>query len=169
MEQKPPKIRLRLNLFDTIVLIIAVAAAALLAWMTLSPVAGGSDSVTAEVTQTVRYTVCFQCWAEGTSSLIRPGDRLAENSKNLSIGQVVSVQAVPARVRSVDQEARVVRWAELEGKEDVLVTIEATCAITDESITTSGSYELRVGQTVYVKGAGYLGSGPIVSIEEVQG
>lgn len=167
MEQ--PKFRLRLNLFDGIVLVIALAAAAFMSWMALRPAAGVSGSATAEAARTVRYTVCFQRWAEGTSSLIRPGDQLAENSKNLTIGQVVSVQAVPARVRSVDQEARVVRWAELDDLEDVLVTIEALCEVTDESITTSGSYEIRVGQIAYVKGAGYLGSGPIVSIEEVQG
>lgn len=167
MEQKTPKFRLRLNLFDSIVLVIAVAAAVLMAWLAFRP--GASGSAASETAQTVRYTVRFQRWAEGTSSLIRPGDHLAENAKNLAIGQVVSVQAVPARVRSVDQEARVLRWAELEDLEDVLVTIEAECELTDESITTSGSYEIRVGQTVNARGAGYLGSGPIVSIEEVQG
>lgn len=169
MEQKTPKFRLRLNLFDGIILIAALAAAALMAWMALKPAASASDPIAPGTNQTVCYTIRFQRWAEGTSSLIQPGDQLADNGKNLAIGEVVAVQAMPARIRSLDREERVERWAELEGLEDVLVTIKSPCVVTDESITISGSYEIRVGLTAYVKGEGYLGAGPVVSIEEVQG
>ena len=37
MEQKTPKFRLRLNLFDALVLIAALAAAAVMGWLALRP------------------------------------------------------------------------------------------------------------------------------------
>ena len=56
------------------------------------------------------------------------------------------------------------------GMEDVLVTIEAPCSVSEESITVGGGYELRVGVMAYLRGNGYMGSGPIVAIEQgVQG
>ena len=40
MEHNTPKFRLRLNLFDGIVLVLALAVGALLLWMSLKPSAG---------------------------------------------------------------------------------------------------------------------------------
>ena len=55
---------------------------------------------------------------------------------------------------------------EAEDFEDVLVTIEAPCVTSDESITVGGGYQVRVGAMAYLKGEGYLGSGPIVALEQ---
>lgn len=68
MEHNTPKFRLRLNLFDGIVLVLALAVGALLLWMSLKPSAG--DQGTASTASTVRYTVRFQRWPEGTSEII---------------------------------------------------------------------------------------------------
>ena len=163
MEQS--KFRLKLNLFDGIVLILALAVGAFLVWRAVKPVA----PVQSDPTSTVRYTIRFQRWASGTSGLIQPKDQIADNIKNYEIGQVVSAQAAPALVQTVDQASRRYVWAELEGYEDVLVTVEAPCVISDESITVGGGYELRVGSKGFFRGEGYMGSGPIVAIEEVKG
>ena len=82
---------------------------------------------------------------------------------------MVSVETVPSRVQVVDEEERRWVWTELEGMEDVLVTIEAPCTITNAAITVGGGYEIRVGTSGYFRGEGYMGSGPIVAVEEVQG
>lgn len=164
MEQNTPKFRLRLNLFDGIVLVLALAVAAFLVWTALKP----SAPVQADPTtsNTVRYTVRFRRWAPGTSSLIQPGDQIADNIKNFEIGQVVSAEAVPAMVQVLDHDNRRIVWAELEGFEDVLVTIEAPCTVTDENTTVGGGYNLRVGALAFLKGEGYMGSGPIISVEQ---
>ena len=167
MEQNTPKFRLRLNLFDGIVLVLALAVAVLLAWTALKPAAPVQTDPT--TSNTVRYTVRFRRWAPGTSSLIQPGDQIADNIKNFEIGQVVSAEAVPAMVQVLDHDNRRIVWAELEGFEDVLVTVEAPCSVSDKAITVGGGYELRAGATAYLRGEGYMGSGPIVSVEEVQG
>ena len=167
MEQNERKFRLKLNLFDGILLVLAVAAAAFLLWRAMKPAV--QVPMDPSVTSTVRYTVRFQRWTPGTSALIQAGDRIADNIKNYEIGQVVSAEAEPARIQVLDTQNRRYVWAEMDGFEDVLVTIEAPCTVSDAAITVGGGYELRVGSTGYFRGEGYMGSGPIVAIEEVQG
>ena len=167
MEQNTQKFRLKLNLFDGIVLVLAVAAAAFLLWRAMKPAV--QVPMDPSVTSTVRYTVRFQRWTPGTSALIQAGDRIADNIKNYEIGQVVSAEAEPARIQVLDTQNRRYVWAEMDGFEDVLVTIEAPCTVSDAAITVGGGYELRVGSTGDFRGEGYMGSGPIVAIEEVQG
>ena len=167
MEQNTQKFRLKLNLFDGIVLVLAVAAAAFLLWRAMKPAV--QVPMDPSVTSTVRYTVRFQRWTPGTSALIQAGDRIADKIKNYEIGQVVSAEAEPARIQVLDTQNRRYVWAEMDGFEDVLVTIEAPCTVSDAAITVGGGYELRVGSTGYFRGEGYMGSGPIVAIEEVQG
>ena len=167
MEQNTPKFRLRLNLFDGIVLVLALAVAAFLLWRTMKPATPAQADPT--VTTNVRYTVRFQRWAPGTSSLIQEGDQIADNVKNYEVGHVVSAQAVPAEIQVADQESRRWVWAEVEGFEDVLVTIEAPCVVSDDAITVGGGYEVRAGTMGFFRGEGYMGSGPIVAVEEVQG
>lgn len=167
MEQNTQKFRLKLNLFDGIVLVLAVAVAAFLLWRAMKPAV--QVPMDPSVTSTVRYTVRFQRWTPGTSALIQAGDRIADNIKNYEIGQVVSAEAEPARIQVLDTQNRRYVWAEMNGFEDVLVTIEAPCTVSDAAITVGGGYELRVGSTGYFRGEGYMGSGPIVAIEEVQG
>ena len=57
MEQNTPKFRLRLNLFDTIVLVLALAVGAFLLWRAVKPAAPVQADPTA--TSTIRYTVRF--------------------------------------------------------------------------------------------------------------
>lgn len=167
MEPNTPKFRLRLNLFDGIVLVLALAVGAFLLWRAVKPAAPVQADPAA--TSTIRYTVRFQRWIPGTSEIIQPGDRIADNIKNYEVGHVVSAQAVPALVQTPDRESCRWVWAELEGFEDVLVTVEAPCTVSDKAFTVGGGYEVRVGTTGFLRGEGYMGSGPIVAVEEVQG
>ena len=165
MEQK--RFRLKLNLFDGIVILLAVAVAAFLLWRMVRPAVPAQSDPT--VTSTVRYTVRFQRWAPGMVDVIEAEDRLVDNVKNYEVGQVVSAQAVPARMQVLDAQNRRYVWTEVEGLEDVLVTAEAPCVVTSEAIILGGGYELRVGEIIYIRGEGYMGSGPIVAVEEVRG
>ena len=165
MEEK--KFRLKLNLFDGIVLLLAVAVAAFLLWRAVRPEVPVQTDPT--VTSTVRYTVRFLRWTPGTSHIIEAGDRIVDNIKNYEVGHVVSAEAVTAMSQTLDVQSYRFVWMELDGFEDVLVTIEAPCVVTDAAITVGGGYELRVGSTGYFRGQGYMGSGPIVAVEEVRG
>lgn len=163
MEQK--KFRLRLNLFDGIVLVLALAVGAFLLWTAVKPKV--PDEAAPVSTSSVRYTVRLQRCIPGTSELIRTEDEIADNIKNYVVGKVVDVEAVPYRRRVLDRENLRSVWAESDQYEDILLTLGAPCQITDSAITVDGGYQLRVGTTAYLRGPGYMGSGPIVAIEEV--
>lgn len=164
MEEK--KFRLRLNLFDGIVLVLALAVGAFLLWNALKPEV--PEEVISTPTSTVRYTVRLQRCLPGTNELIQLGDQVADNIKNYVVGNVTAVEAVPCRRRVLDRENLRRVWVETDQFEDILLTLESTCEITDSAITLDGGYQLRVGSTAYLRGLGYMGSGPVVSIEEVE-
>ena len=144
MEQNNHKFRLRLNLFDAIILVAVLLVGAAAAWIGLR--SGGETAPTAAP---VRYTVLFQKMKEGESALIQPGDQLEDAVKNYQMGSVVYVNAV------------------LEGYEDVYVTVESTCTTSGDggALLLGGGYDFRVGQLAYVRGPGYMGSGPVTEIE----
>lgn len=158
------KFRLRLNLFDGLVLLAALAVAALLLWMNLKPAA--PTDTPAAVTQTIRYTVTFSRWAEGSSEMIEVGDILTDNIKNYEMGTVVAVETGPVETLLLDHENRQYVLSDFPGYEDVLVTVESPCTVTDEAVTVGGGYVVRVGDIAYIRGQGYMASGPIVSMEQ---
>lgn len=164
MEQK--KFRLRLNLFDGIVLALALAVGAFLIWNTMKPKA--SEEVIPTANSTVRYTIRIQRAISGTGELIQLDDQIADNIKNYVIGRVTAVEAGPHFQRVLDRESRRMVWAEVEGFEDILLTLETPCEITESAIIVDGAYQIRVGSTVYLRGVGYMGSGPVIAIEEVR-
>ena len=92
--------RLRLNLFDGIVLVLALAAAVFLMWRFTRPAAASGGGVSSA---SVQYTVCFQRWPAGSAQAIHQGDQLADNIKHYNVGTVVSAQAVPCQSLILDQ------------------------------------------------------------------
>ena len=165
MEQNNGKFRLKLNLFDGIVLIAALAVGAFLLWNAFKPAPAASSGTASPSTSTVRYTIRFQRLMEGTGSLIQPGDALVDTIKNYKLGNVVSVEVVPAEYQLLNQESREYTLTTISGYEDALVTVESACTDSSDTILLDGGYTLRVGATAYIRGEGYMGSGPIISIE----
>lgn len=156
------KFRLRLNLFDAIVLIAALVLGAAVILLGLRARGGEAASPAAS---TVQYTVLFQKMVAGAGENIQPGDPLEDAIKNYQLGTVVSVDIQPAVVQVLNQETRSYVDAQLEGYEDVYVTVRSTCTDNDEALLLGGGYDFRVGQLAYVKGPGYMGSGPVTAIE----
>lgn len=166
MEQNTPKFRLRLNLFDGIVLVLVLAVGAFLLWNALKPAVPAADTDTpAASTSTVQYTVRFQRWREGTASTVQAGDRLVDTIKNYELGQVLSTQIVPSQALVLDQESRQYVLADIPDCEDILVTVESPCTVSDDIILLDGGYTLRVGATAYIRSGGYMAYGPVISIE----
>lgn len=163
MEQNKSKAGLRPNLFDCVILVLALAAAAALVWLILRPAA---TAHTTEMDSFIRYTVRIQRWPEGSSGLVQVGDELRDNTRGLKMGKVVGVQAVPAELQALDLENHRYVQAELEGFEDVLLTVEAYGTVDDKDIRAYGRAVLKVGNTVYIRGQGYMGSGPVVALED---
>ena len=164
MEGRSNKFRLRLNLFDGIVLLLALAVGAVLLWSVLRPSAAAPESG-GSTDSPVYYTIQFQRCLEGTVDAIHEGDRLTDSLRNYEIGRVVSAQAGPAKALRADHNAREYVLATMDGYEDINVVVQAPCVITDDAITVGGGYAVRVGAQAFVQGDGYLATGYIVAIE----
>lgn len=165
MEAKTPKFRLRLNLFDGIVLLAALLVGAFLLWNALKPEPAPSADVPAVTNTTVRYTVRVQRFPEGTGDLIQVGDELVDNIKNYKLGKVVATEIVPTTTLVMNHDEGKYQLSEVPGVEDILVTLETTCPENDSAIILDGGYTLRVGVTTYIRGKGYMASGPVIAIE----
>ena len=162
MKEKQSGFHLRLNLFDGIVLAVALLAAVLLIRGKMKPAA---DPDSGAESSTVRYTFCMQGCLKGTGDLVRPGDKLTDNIKNMAMGSVVSARVAPAKRQVINERDGSCVLTPVEGCEDVYITVDAPCTSRESSVKLDGGYDIRVGMTAYVRGAGYMGSGPIVSIE----
>lgn len=162
MAQRQEKFRLRLNLFDSIVLILALAAGAFLLWNALKP--RGAEPEQAEASA-IRYTICLQRCVPGTLEAVAEGARLTDSIRNYEIGNVVSAWSAPAKEFAVDSVNK--RWtlAEIDGYEDVFLSVAAEGTVSESAVTLSSGYLLRTGANAYIQGDGFLGSGYIYAIE----
>ena len=160
------KFRFKLNLFDGIVLVAALAVAAFLAFTALKPAAPAVEESAAPAASSVVYTVKFTKMIEGTETMVEPGDQLVDNIKNYKLGTVVATEVLPCTTRVEDHVNKQVVRAEVPGHVDLLVTVESDRAtMGDDAVVLDGGYKLRVNTTAYIKGEGYMASGPIMFIE----
>ncbi len=163
MEQK---FRFKLNLFDGIVLVLCLCVGGFLAYSYLKPAPAVTEDPAVPSASTVRYVVKFQKMLEGTETLVESGDKLTDNIKNYDLGTVVSTEVIPCTTRVEDHINRQVVRAEIPGHVDLLVTVESdSAALGTDAVVLDGGYNLRVNTTAYIKGEGYMASGPIISIE----
>lgn len=163
MEQNKPKNGLRPNLFDGIILLLVLIAAAALAWVALRP---ADQAYVTEMDSLLRYTVRMQRWPEGSGQMVKVGDVISDNSRGLPMGKVVEVQIVPAEMQTLDRDGHRYVQAVVDGFEDVLITIEGYGTVEESTIRAYGRLVLKVGAKGYIRGPGYMGSGPIVALED---
>ena len=160
------KFRFKLNLFDGIVLVLALCVGAFLGYTYLKPTPAPAEEAGVVTTSTVRYTVKFQKMMEGTETLVEPGDQLIDNIKNYKLGTVVATEVLPCTTRVEDHVNKQVVRAEVDDHVDLLVTVESDRAtLGSDAVVLDGGYKLRVNTTAYIKGEGYMASGPIMFIE----
>ena len=156
--------RLKLNLFDGIVILAALAVGAVLLYMNLKPAAPAGDTST-PAAATTQYPIRLQKTLPGTGDLIESGDALVDVVKNFELGTVVSATVMPATDSIINEEAKAYVTAEIPGYEDIEIVVESSVTYGEENILVGSGYKLRVGEKIYVRGPGYLGSGEVYAIE----
>ena len=163
MEENKRRFRLKLNLFDGIVILAALAVAAVLLYLQMKP--APEDESGAPAVTTMQYTVRLLETIPGTGDLVKTGDKLRDVVKNHDIGTVVSATVMPATDSIIDEATNSYVTAEIPGREDVEIVIETTATYGEESVLVGSGYAVRVGDEIFVRGPGYLGSGEVWSIE----
>ena len=165
MEQHNRPFRLRLNLFDGIVLAVILVVGLFLLWTFFrpEPEADNVDWVP------VRYSVHIDQVLEGTSQLIQPGDPLEYTLEEAQLGTVVSVESSPCVTTGLDEESLTTVEAVLPGYESIDLVVDAMCEEEDYCLRAGGVVVLRTGDQLYIRGSQFAAVGTITDIERSEG
>ena len=123
MEQHNRPFRLRLNLFDGIVLAVILVVGLFLLWTFFRP---EPEADNADWVQ-VRYSVHIDQVLEGTSQLIQSGDPLEYTLEEAQLGTVVSVESSPCVTTCLDEESLTTVEAVRPGYESIDLVVDAMC------------------------------------------
>ncbi len=159
------KIKIRLNLIDSIILVVVLAVGGYFAWQGLNT----HDAVTTVQTQTITYTVLMNEMRAGTGQMVVPGSRLVDSVKNFEMGTVVSAEVITAEKQVLDHENRTYRTSYLEGYEDVYAVVEVDVVDYGTYVEAGGGFRLRAGATVFLRGDGYMAAGYITQVDRLEG
>ena len=163
MEQQTPKFRLRLNFFDSIVLLLALLAGAFLLWRAVAP--HQAENVAIPQTQQVRYTIRLTRALPILEELVQPGQSITDSARNNALGTVVEVQCEPGTYFTLSEREHAWINAPVPDRINVNMTVEASATGDDSQLLINGSYALRVGDKIYGRGPRYIGSGDVIAIE----
>ena len=161
MEENKKPFRLRMNLFDGIVLVIILAVGLFLLWTQFRP----EEEPASSEWVPVRYSVRLNQVLEGTSELIQPGDPLEYTLEDAQLGTVVSVESAPCITTGLDEEALTTIASVLPGYESVDLVVDAMCEEEDYCLRAGGVVVLRTGDQLYIRGPQFAAVGTITEIE----
>ena len=156
---KETKFRLKdlFNLFDIVVLAVAVLLAAVLIFISRG---------TGKEATTVVYTVEFTNMQNESASLIQPGDSLVDRVKKFDLGKVLSVEVGPTYTQRNDQMEGGTREVPSQTLQTATVVIEAPATETEQDFLVSGGFLIKIGTSVSAKGPGYSCYGTVLKIEK---
>ncbi|MFI3253918.1 MAG: DUF4330 family protein [Eubacteriales bacterium] len=158
---KKEKMKFRLNVFDTIVLLVALALGGVFLWQTLSR----NETVVVQRTEELHYQIMIKEASGGTGDIIPVGSAMLDAVKNYNIGTVQGMEVLPATKQVLNHETKEYQQAILEGAEDILIDMVVQVSLSDSALMADGGFPVRVGELVYLRGAGYMAAGYIYSIE----
>lgn len=144
--------------FIDIVFILLVVGVVMVAYVLIH---GGDTEATQVRSYVVELTDLYPEMADG----VRVGDRVTDNVKNYDMGIVTAVEVTPYTVTAVDEEAGIVRDAEIPGKITLILTVESETTETERGIATVSGYDLRIGTAVSCSIGELTASGYIIGLE----
>lgn len=164
-QEEKKKISLRLNLLDSVILLLALAVGGYVLWQGLSV----QETVSVVQTQEITYTIMMKELQEDTCDLVAPGTTLVDAVKNYQVGEIVSSRVEPAERQVLDHENKIFRTAYLEGSVDVHAVVKAEVVDHGTYLSVDNGFILRVGTQVFLRGEGYMASGYITHIDRLEG
>ena len=151
------KKKFKLNIFDIVIVVIVLCIGVGLYVFT--------HRETTIDTKKLTYKIELNDAALGLADYIHEGDQLYENTKNYSMGNVVSVETVPYTKITQDYENERYVDSVDPTSERVIITVTANVTETDSAYAVNGQYIVRAGNEIFVKGPGYAGEGYVIQIE----
>lgn len=163
MDNNTAQRKWRLNLFDIIFIICALAIAGLIL---LYSSRSGSGSIVSSGTQgTVTYTLELQGMINDTAYLVQPGDELIDKVEKRPMGKVVSVEVIQSIASQKNYFTGDRPISDVPDRLTAVMVVTSDATITDSQISVPGGFIVRVGKWVSVNGPLYNCAGFIVDME----
>jgi len=154
------KLRVRFNLFDALIILLALGVLAAAVVLRNRSVEGG---VTHETT-TMRYTVEWTRTPHNMAECIHVGDDAFRATDGAYLGTVAEFRAVPhVELEYSAAQGRYIRY-ESPDHDDIYITIEGQGYATVKDVTI-GDIPVRVGMELPLKGKGYARIGYVVDMD----
>ena len=156
------------NLFDIVLILIALALAALFL-LGRDRGSSGTAAETSARTVTVHYTVEAADLDEAWSEAVKQGDPVVDRIKKYSVGTVEDVEVTPALRSVINYDAETLDQVEIPGRVTLYITIAAEAVVEDNDgdINIDGGYILKVGNTASLKTPSFTFSGAVVAVERI--
>ncbi len=146
-----------INLFDIVIILIAVVMVIILAALGFV----GAD------TFEVRYTIELSDMVGETASLIKEGDLLVDQIKKLDMGTVESVEVKQSDALIRDMTGGAYVLVENPDRQTAVVTVKAQATLDGADITTTSGYIVKVGTSVSLTGPGYRAYGNVIEMDRI--
>lgn len=151
------KKKFRINFFDIIIIVIVACIGIGLYVFT--------HRDTTLDTKQLTYKIELDGVVKGLANYVHEGDELFENTKNYSMGKVVSVETVPYSTITPDYDNNIYKDSVDPTCESVIITLNANVTETDSAYAVDGQFVVSAGTEIFVKGPGYAGEGYVIEIE----
>ncbi|MDR0915979.1 MAG: DUF4330 domain-containing protein [Oscillospiraceae bacterium] len=155
-------IKWKLNLFDIVIIVVALAAA-FGVYKLLNADRGGGAILSSGKSTVVRYTLELTNMIPETADAISVGDNVIEVVEKHAIGKVVSFEVGDYYLASSDLTTGDTIYTKSPGRISVNFLIEVTASETDSALIIDGM-PLLVGSNLSVTGPGWSGVGVITGI-----
>ncbi len=117
---------------------------------------------------TLKYVVEIKEVNDDVKTNVKVGDRVFNSHTNNDIGKVTFLKTQPSyRWEYVEGGAEMIKKT-VAGKSDVFVTVDVICTYEKGVGYTVDGQQIAVGMPITVRTSGFVGSGYVVSIEEVK-
>ena len=167
MASSTKKSAFRFNLIDVLLILIALAAAAILAYIFLSPsftVAGEEKPSSVTIEYEVEVLMLRKEW----QGLIDIGDRVVDNVSLYSLGEVIERRYTPYFRSVYDEESDSFNTAEYPDYVTLIFKVRAAAQkVAGDGYLLDGGYELAAGSAVNFRTPSLARQGYCVSVTEV--
>jgi hypothetical protein len=150
------KKRSKFNIIDVLILLVIIIIIAAGIWFFAN--FARNDGIY------VYFTIELRNRESGFADLILPDDEIRDSVRNYFLGHVVWVDEQPALMVSFDHRTQTYIETIIPDRYDVFVTIRGVGNQSEAYVRTHG-HDMRIGQSMFIRGRGYAGVGYIVGLE----
>lgn len=157
----------KFNLVDILLIlgIVITLAACLYVFISLKDTSAAPAADSVKMVFTVELKQKEQSVVDAFTKALENGGSCFVSEKEKAPAVIKDVAVSTAKKSSSDMQTGEAKLSDVEGRYDLLITLEAEGTMTEKDILADGTAPVKVGDEISVKGKGFAGYGFITSLE----